>query len=157
MAENAVPTPKKKQSRALWIILLVFLAFITTVFLTQRTDMIDWVGDYEAGINMARQQNKPVFLAFYKLNTRYSTDSWQNTYNNPDVIKYVEANFVPILIDVDKHPEIAKRYKVNYYPTHYIKRPDSDELFGPMLGYDQPSLFIKKLKELLRQMELSSK
>lgn len=147
----------KKHSRKLWVILLVFFAFVVTVFLTERRDMIDWVEDYEAGIKLAKQQNKPILLVFYKLNTRFSTDMWQNTYNDPKVIKYVEANFVPILIDVDKQPEIAKRYKVDYYPSHYVKSPDSDELFGPQLGDNPPTVFIKNLEKLLNKMKLSGK
>ncbi len=146
---------EKKRSRALWILFLVFFVFVAIVFLTQHGDTIDWVEDYEAGIKLAKQQNKPVLLAFYKLHTRFCSDMSQNTYNNPDVIEYVEASFIPILIDVDKQPEIAKRYHVDYYPTHYIRQPDSDELFGPLLGYDPPSLFIKKLKDLLKKLDLS--
>ena len=153
--QNAPPSGQKKQSRALWILLLVFFAFVATVFLTQHRDTIDWVEDYEAGIKLAKQQNKPVLLAFYKQFTPMSTDTFQNTYNNPDVIKYVEANFIPILIDVDKHPEIAKRYNIGYYPTHYVRQPDSDQLFGPRLGYDPPGLFIVEMKNLLKKMELS--
>ena len=151
------PETGKKQSRALWILLLVFLLFVVAVFLTQRRDTIDWVEDYQAGIELAKQQNKPVLLAFYKQFTPMSTATFQNTYNNPKVKEYVEANFIPILIDVDKQPEIAKRYNIGYYPTHYIKQPDSDELFGPMLGYDPPALFIKKLKNLLKKMDMPGK
>ena len=151
---NALPPTWKKQSRALWIVILIFFVLVTTVFLTQRKDTINWVEDYEAGIELARQQNKPVLLAFYKLHTRFSSQMWQDTYNDPDVIEYVEANFVPILIDVDKQPEIAKRYKIDYYPTHYVKEPHSDKLFGPMLGYESPSQFIGKFKDLLKKMGL---
>jgi len=152
MPENVLPAAEKKKSRGLWILFLVFFVFVASVFLTQHRDTIDWIEDYEAGIKLAKQQNKPILLAFYKLHTRFCSDMSQNTYNNPDVIDYVEANFIPILIDVDKQPEIAKRYNVNYYPTHYIKRPDSNELIGPHVGYDVPSVFIQKLKELLKKM-----
>ena len=63
--------------------------------------------------------------------------------------KYVEANFVPIFIDVDKQPAIAEQYNVGYYPSHYVKLPDSEEVFGPRVGHDPPALFIKELKKLL--------
>lgn len=135
------------------MLFLAFFIFVVIAFLTHRRDTIDWIEDYDAGIKLAKEQNKPVLLAFYKLHTRFCSDMSQNTYNNPDVIKYVETNFVPILIDVDKQPEIAERYHINYYPTHYIKPPNSDELIGPHVGYDVPSVFIQKLKDLLRQME----
>lgn len=157
MPQNAPAAEGEKKSRALWVVLLVFLAFVITVFLTEREDMISWVEDYDAGIKLAEQQNKPVLLAFYKLNTRFSTDTLENTYTDPKVIKYVEANFIPILIDVDKQPEITEHYRINYYPTHYIKWPDSDKLFGPMLGYDPPAVFIEKLEGLFEEMKASGR
>jgi len=88
---------RKKPLRALLIVFLIFSAFIVTVFLTQRKVPIDWVEDYEEGLELAKKQNKPVLLAFYKQFTRMSTSTFNNTYNNPDVKEFVEQNFVPIL------------------------------------------------------------
>jgi hypothetical protein len=153
--ENIQPPTDKKHSRALWILALVFIIFVGTVFFTQHKGTINWVEDYEAGMKLANQLNKPALLTFYKLHTRFCSDMSQNTYNDPDVIKYVETNFVPIFIDVDKQPEIARLYNIDYYPTHYIKKPDSNELIGPHLGYDVPSVFIRKLEDLLAKMDSS--
>ncbi|MHC4159481.1 MAG: thioredoxin family protein [Planctomycetota bacterium] len=153
--EHIPPSVEKKRSQGLWILLLVFLVFVAAVFLTQRQDTINWVKDYEAGMKLARQQKKPVLLTFYKLHTRFCSDMSQNTYNNPDVIEYVESNFVPIFIDVDKQPEIARLYNVDYYPTHYIKQPDSNDLIGPHLGYDVPLVFIQKLEDLIAKTDSS--
>jgi hypothetical protein len=152
MSEHFPPAAEKKRSGGRWILLLVFLVFIATVFLTQHKGTINWVEDYEAGMKLAKQRKKPVLLTFYKLHTRFCSDMSQNTYNDSDVIEYVESNFVPVFIDVDKEPEIAKLYNVDYYPTHYIKQPDSNELIGPHLGYDVPSVFIQKLEDLLVKM-----
>lgn len=143
---------KKKSSRSLLVVFLAFAAFLTIVFLTQHKTPIDWVEDYQAGLELARKENKPVLLVFYKQFTPMSTDSFNDTYINPDVKEFVEQNFIPILIDVEKHPEIAKQYNISYYPTHYVRRPDGDELFGPRMGYDPPALFIKELKRLLKKM-----
>jgi thioredoxin-related protein len=161
-AEGQIPqdahgAPKSKSTRGLLLIFLVFFAFVTVVFLTQRKDTIDWVEDYETGLKLAREQNKPVLLAFYKEFAPHTTPTFENTYTDRAVINYVETNLVPILIDVDKHPEIAKRYEVGYYPSHYVKYPDSTEKFGPMVGYDPPALFIKKLKSLMERMQSSGK
>ncbi len=153
--EQVPAAAEKKRSRGLWILLLVFLVFAASVFLTQHKGTINWVEDYEAGMKLAKQLNKPVLLTFYKLHTRFCSEMSQNTYNNPDVIEYVETNFVPIFIDVDKQPEIARLYNIDYYPTHYIKKPDSNELIGPHFGYDVPSVFIQKLEDLLAKMDLS--
>ena len=153
---NDSPSLKREQSRMLWIIFFAFLALIASRFFYHyRSASINWVEDYEQGIRLAAQLNKPVLLAFFKQNTRFCTDIQQNTYNNSAVKKYVEENFVPILIDVDKQPAIAKRYNVGYYPTHYLRKADGDKVFGPRLGYDPPTLFISELKRLLQQMKES--
>lgn len=145
------PSAGKKQSRALWIVLLVFFIFVTTVFLTQRRDTINWIEDYEAGIELARRQNKPALLCFFKQGTRFSSDMWQDVYNRPDVREYVEANFVPILIDVDKQPEIAKRYNVTYYPTHYVEYPNTNQIDGPYNGASRLFEFIKKPRKFTKK------
>jgi hypothetical protein len=162
-AENQdVPTGKtpkestlstgKKQSPMLWIIILVFipsLLFAYTLlkkyYKGEPTDW--WVKDYNAGIALAKRQNKPALLCFFKQGTRYSSDMWQNVYSKPEVKKYVEANFVPILIDVDKQPEIAERYNVTYYPTHYVEYPDANQIDGPFLGSFRLFEFIKKAQK----------
>jgi len=151
-ASKTASSQHQKPTRAIGIIFLAFIIFVVIVFLTQREDSINWVEDYHKGTQLAKQQNKPVLLAFYKKFTRMSTDTWNDTYKNPKVKEFVETNFVPILIDVDKQPDIAKKYNINYYPTHYVKRADSDRLFGPRMGYDPPTLFISELKKLLKKM-----
>ncbi|HUW18223.1 MAG TPA: DUF255 domain-containing protein [Sedimentisphaerales bacterium] len=155
-AAPAAPA-KTKSYRALWIVILVFAAFVATIFLTHKEETVNWVQDYQTGLKLAQEQKKPVLLAFYKQFTRFTTDTFENTYNSPKVIEFVETNFIPILINVDEQPKIAEQYKVAYYPTHYIKRPDSNDLFGPLVGYDPPDRFIKELKNLIKKMESSGK
>jgi thioredoxin-related protein len=135
--------------------LLIFIAFIAIVFVTQKKEPINWIEDYEAGVKLAKEKNKPLLLAFYKPNTPMSTDTFNNTYNNHKVKNFVESNFVPILINVDEQPKIARRYNINYYPTHYVKHPDSEELFGPRKGWDPPGLFIQQMQLLLDRMNKS--
>ena len=147
-----VSSASRRHWRPLLVVFFVFFGFVTVVFLIQRKETIDWVKDYEEGLKQARQQNKPVLLAFYKLHTRFCTLMTQNTYNDPDVKEYVEENFIPILIDVDKRPEIAKEFNIAYYPTHYVKYPDGDKLAGPQMGYDLPQKFIKILQGFLEKL-----
>jgi len=142
--KKITPPTEKKHHRALWILFLVFFVFVAIIFLTQHRDTIDWVEDYEAGIKLAKQQNKPALLCFFKRYTHYSSEMWQNVYNKPSVRKYVEANFVPILIDVDEQPEIAKRYNVTYYPTHYVESPNTNQIDGPFVGSFRLLEFIKR-------------
>jgi hypothetical protein len=154
--QNQLPKSKPK-NRTLLIIVLVFAAFWIVVLLTQKKESIIWIEDYEAGIELAEKENKPLLLVFYKPNAPMYTDAANNTYNNPQVKKYVESNFVPILINVVERPDLAKKFKIDYYPTHYVKYPNSDRLCGPRLGWDPPDLFVTEIQNLLDQLNKSKK
>ncbi len=149
------PPTQKRSNRPLFVILGIFVALVITVFLTQKKVSINWVTNYDAAVEIARQQNKPMLLAFYRPNEPMVTDTFNNTYNDPAVKQFVEANFVPVLINVDDHSDLARKFKIDYYPTHYVKHPDSDKLFGPRLGWDPPELFIKEMTKLLNRMNES--
>ncbi len=143
-SRKAQPSAGKKQSRALWIVILVFIIFAVIVFLTEHKEPIAWIEDYHTGIELAKRQDKPALLCFFKQYTHFSSEMWQKVYNEPRVKEYVEANFVPILIDVDKQPEIASRYNVTYYPTHYIENPSTNQIDGPFIGASRLFEFIKR-------------
>lgn len=139
----------QKNSRTLWIIILVFTIFVVAVFLTEnKGDQTSWwETDYNAGIELAKQQNKPALICFYKQGTRFSSDMWQEVYSKSSVKKFVRANFIPILIDVDKQPELAKRYNVTYYPTHYVENPNTSQTDGPFIGAHRLVEFIKRPRD----------
>lgn len=146
------PVKSKPRNRTLLIIVLVFAAFWVVVLLTQQKEPISWVENYEAGVELAEKQNKPLLLVFYKPNAPMYTAAANNTYNHPEVKEYVESNFVPILINIADRPGLAKRFKIDYYPTHYVKSPDSNKLYGPRLGWDPPNLFITEIQKLLDEL-----
>jgi hypothetical protein len=151
------PSPTRKNSRPLLLLVFVFVAFVITVFVIHREKTINWIEDYDAGLEMAKQQEKNILLAFDKKLTRFSSEMWQRTYNNPDVIKFVESNFVPILIDVDKQPDIAKPYNVTTYPSHFVLLPDTHKIVGFHVGSDVPAVFINKLKDQLKKIDAPPK
>lgn len=146
-------TGTEKKSRLPLVLALIFVGVVTIVFLTHRENSINWIEDYQAGVKLAKQQNKPILLAFYKSQTSFCTLMTENTYSNPEVIKYIEDNFIPVFIDVDKQPKLAKQYNIGYYPTHYVKYPDSNKLVGPQMGYDMPAQFIKILRDYLKKAQ----
>jgi len=142
----------QKKTRPLLIMFLVFAALVTLVFLTQKKEPISWL-DYEAGMDLAKQKNKPVLLAFIKLGSSMYTSMANDSYKTATIKEFVEQNFVPILIDVDKQPDLAKKYSIDYYPTHFAIDPQTSKISEPTKGYDTPSVFMQKLKLLLDQLK----
>ncbi|MFA5252392.1 MAG: hypothetical protein WC454_07395 [Phycisphaerae bacterium] len=146
----------QKSSRTLWIISLILIpSFFFAISLFSKyykgspTDW--WNKDYNAGIALAKQKNKPALICFYKQGTRFSSDMWQDVYSKSDVKKYVLANYIPILIDVEKQTELAKRYKVTYYPTHYVENPNTNQSEGPFIGAHRLFEFIKNPRDFARK------
>ena len=150
---NVVPA---KKNNFKWILLIVFIAMIVRIILTPQDLQLQWV-DYESGIKIAKQEDKPILIAFYKAGTKFCSEMWGNTYTNENIIKFIEANFVPIMVDVDKQPELVTEYEVGYYPTHFIKTSDNKEIIITKRGYDAPGQFTSFLKEGLNRMDLEPK
>ena len=125
------PTPSaaapKKKSPFKWILLIVFAAIILNVIRTQEKSSVAWQ-DYDTGIKLAKENDKPILISFYKESARMCREMWKTTFANKNMINFIENNFVPIMVDVDQQPELAKEYEVSYYPTHFIKTPDNSKI-----------------------------
>lgn len=154
-ADSGKPAPKKK-SNFKWILLIVFVAMMAKIILAPKAPEVQWL-DYESGVKLAKQQGKPILIAFYKAGYRFCTDMWADTYANEPSIKFIEDNFIPILIDGDKQPGLAKEYDVTYYPTHFIKTSDNKEIIKTKRGYDTPGQFKPFLLESLEKMNRKPK
>jgi hypothetical protein len=145
----------RKQSKPLLKLFLVFVVFVVVVFLLQDRDQINWILDYDSGIDLAKKENKPVLLAFHQKGSRFSILAFDDTYKDAKVKEFVERNFIPILIYQEKQPDLARKYDVNYSLVHLVIKPDSDERYGPRLGHDRPDMFIVEMKKLMKQADLS--
>jgi hypothetical protein len=144
----------RKQSKLLLILFLVFVVFVVMVFVSQDKEPINWNEDYQAGVELAKQENKPILLAFHKRGSEYSINTFNDTYKNSKVQKFVKENFIPILIDNDKQPMIRNKYNVNYNVVHIVVNPNKDKQYQSRLGYDPPGLFIVEIKKLMKQADL---
>ena len=157
-AMSASQPPKKKSSRQLLIISLVFLGLVIMVFISHEDpESITWIEDYNTGLQKAKEQNRPVLLAFYKQRDSHYFGTMQVTYSDTLFIKLINNNFVPVLIFADEQPELVKQYNVTEYPTHYVKPPAQAKLIGPFTGYVAGRQFRKKIRTTLGEMNISYK
>lgn len=140
---------KPQKSAMRWLLPLILAALIVNIFLQKEKPTIDWIEDHSAGLKLAKEQKKPALLIFFKKNVGFCNDAWDGTYTNQTVIDYAAKNLVTIFIDIDKQPELAEQYKIDYYPTHLLIEPETNDILGAMRGYDPPTLFISKIEEFL--------
>ncbi len=138
-----------------WIIFLLALGFILYVIFNSNTKQLNWITDYQQGLKMAREQNKPLMLTFVSDSVQFCQDMRANTYPDKDVIRYVTDTFIPVLINADQEKLILDQYRDevdNYYPSHVIKYVDKAPS-RTVLGYKTPKDFIQKLQEALAAVD----
>ena len=155
---QTAPAQQKKKNKFsfTWILLIVFALMIANNFRPKKTVSMNWF-DYETGVQTAQQQDKPLMIAFFKKGQKFSEDMLADTYKNQNIIDYIEANFVPVYVNVDKQQKLAEKYSVSYYPMHLFATPDNKEIVKTRRGYDTPSQFMPVLNEALEKMDRTPK
>jgi len=122
---------------------------------------------YEAGLDSAKEQKKPVLLVFY---TEWCPhcQRYSGVFHDPKVVEKAKS-FVMIHLDKDKNPQISKKYAPDgeYIPRTYFlsaagkpdygihaQRPDGKFLYfydesdpAPLLGAMDEALAKLKPKE----------
>jgi thiol:disulfide interchange protein len=102
----------KSAFKPVWGILAIVVAMIAIVTVSRRLEpkeVIPWRGDWESASAEARRTGKPVFA--------YFTAEWCGPCQQLKSTTWADANveaalqyYVPVRVDVDQQPELARRY-----------------------------------------------
>ena len=88
------------------------LASETSPYLLQHVENpVDWYGWNDQALNKAKQENKPIFLSI-----GYSSCHWchvmaHESFENEDIAKFMNENFVSIKVDREERPDIDDIYQ----------------------------------------------
>jgi len=150
--------PAQTNSKAKWIIPCVFISFVTIVFLTQRTAELNWIEDYQAGVEQAKKENKPLLMFFYENRYfgRFTKPMFENTFTDPETVEFIHDNFIPILVDVKKQPDIAEHFKYDYDPTSLVVLPETEEVVQISSGW-LPGSYIDWMQKALAKIQQQNK
>lgn len=107
---------------------------------------IAWQEWGEAAFARARAEDRPILLAIGAVWCHWCHVMDETTYSDPEVIDLVNAEFVPIVVDNDRRPDVNRRYNMGGWPTTAILTPDGDVLTGGT--YIPPDA----MKDLLRRV-----
>jgi uncharacterized protein YyaL (SSP411 family) len=107
--------------------------------LQHKNNPVAWYSWSEKTLNMAQKENKPIFLSI-----GYSTCHWchvmkEESFDNDDVAKVLNKNFINIKIDREEMPQIDEYYQNIYqimngrgggWPLTIIMTPDKKVFFS---------------------------
>ncbi len=109
-----------------------------------KTEELNWEKDIHAARSVAVREGKPMLLVFGAEWCTFCKKMEKSTLANPQMVKYINSTFVPVHIDVDKDPRVAKILEVESLPCTIILSPQAD-LLGRIDGYENPADLYKKL------------
>jgi tetratricopeptide (TPR) repeat protein len=152
-----------KRSIGLGILVLV----LTGYFMGQQDEKpgIIWQTDYEKAVQLAEEKGMPILVFFMAAWSTPSKMMLEKVWVNDSVVSQAQK-FVAVQVDVDRYPEIAKKYEVKTYPTVIFSDP-SGEIEIRKAGIVNPNEIVTLMKvfpldfrgilDLKRKIEVGSK
>ncbi len=104
-----------------------------------QAHLINWHHWDDDTFNLARKENKPVFLSIGAVWCHWCHVFDETTLSDPEVIKLLNRDFIPVRVDADKNPHIQSRYLAGGWPTNTFLTPTGDTIVSGT--YMQPNDF----------------
>ncbi len=90
---------------------------------------IHWSGWGAQAFERAHTEDKLILLDLTAVWCHACHVMDETTYDDPAVVEFLNAEFIPVRVDTDQRPDIAARYKHGGWPTTSILLPSGEILF----------------------------
>ena len=142
-AANGVSGGSRRKSW--WGIGFVILVVFAVMYKMQPTSGgVVWGSDYEKGLTLAQEADKPMLLAFYSTSCGNCRAMKRTTYKDPEVIKLVEESFVPVMLDAYQEVDLANRFVELGFPSYTVLNSDGSKI-KTFEGYHSAKEYIDQL------------
>ncbi len=129
---------------------LVLLVAVAVPQAALAKEAIGWTADVARARQLASQTNRLVLLHFWAPWCGPCRRLEKTVFVRPSVARTVESYFVPVKINIDQHPELAKRYGVRQIPYDVIITP-SGQVVGQTISPASPQGYSSKLVQIARR------
>ena len=120
-----------RPGKYIFLAILLLLVSVTSAVAEdqEKEDLrsISWVG-YNEGLALARDFDKPVFIHFTASWCKWCQKMKKETYTDPEVVRFMNENFVAVMVDTEKLPTLARKYGVESLPTLWFLDSQGDGL-----------------------------
>ena len=105
-----------------------------------------WSHDVRAAYKQSVKENRPMLLVFGAEWCTYCKKLEKTTLVDPKIANYVREGFIPVHVDVDNDPELAKILKIKGLPCSVVVSSDV-KVLGRLEGYKNTGEFYAFLTE----------
>lgn len=130
------------------VCLLVSCAAVDTAF----SQSINWRKSFNDARREAKEKNLPILMDFGTPSCYWCTVLDKKTFQDPQVVKAVNDNFVAVKIDGEKYPSLVKSLSVKSYPALIFAASDGT-VVDYKEGYVPPDLFMRRVQTVLAQIK----
>jgi YHS domain-containing protein len=85
---------------------------------------VPWVSNLESAKQAAAASNRLVLIHFSAHWCYWCKPLEKNVFAQPEVARAIETHYVPVLLDYDKHRQIARQYNIGSIPWDVVITPD---------------------------------
>ena len=118
---------------------------------------IEWVSDADEGLDQAKGSQKLALFSFTAApDCSGCTQLDDEVYAEEDVVRFVTECFVPIKIDIKKHPESFAQFSVEWTPTVIIPDQNGRERHR-LVGFLPTEDFLAQLQFGIAKVAFSGK
>jgi hypothetical protein len=107
--------------------------------MTDDGTRVEWRDWGQSAFDEASEAGKPVLLALTATWCDGCHEMDAETYADPRIAANVNDGFVPVRVDVDRHPRVRERYNMGGFPSTVFTTPTGEVLTGA--GYLDPESF----------------
>ncbi|GIV41285.1 MAG: hypothetical protein KatS3mg034_0595 [Vicingaceae bacterium] len=127
----------------------LFILFIAVLMQCNQPakGQISWQPFTPQNLQNAAKQNKPLILHLAANWCHWCHVMEEKTYQNPQVVSYIQKNFIACREDHDQRPDLANKYREYGWPATIIFDPQGNEIFK-QAGYIEANEFLEILKKI---------
>ena len=125
---------------------LIILAILTCgMSASFANEHVNNTTDLNKAIEQAHAENKSIMLLFDQKDCYYCNEMKEKTLSNPEIISKLNEKCISVIIDINKEPKIASKYKVFGTPT-IIFLDSNQKQIGKVEGFIDANGFLNTLK-----------
>lgn len=103
-----------------------------------EVEKVNWLHDYSKGVHESAACKRPMVIIVGAKWCGYCRKLYEQTLPNPGIISLLNEQFVPVMLDADKEPELTQKLKVQSMPTVIVVSPER-KILRRIAGFKSPA------------------